>query len=156
MKRILFSLLALSLAAQDSISVPRYTVYKETVLVGAAEVITLYKAPGTGSTADIRSVYFYCSVACTVTVESGGTIASGTPITPTKGYSNWPASQMTAYSGTSISGTTVRIKYSFAAEGEKALDMDGTYLAASGESLTVRVSSITGTFRYGAKYKERN
>ncbi len=156
MRLIMLAVLALTaFAQQQNANTKTYTVFKETSLAAAAEVVTLRVPSNTNKSAFVLDANLYCSVACTVTVESNGTYASGTTITPTKGRTSWPASEMLATYGTSISSTTTRMSFTLAAGEKLPLDFRGTFLTDAADALTFRTNSITGTFSVAIRYEER-
>jgi hypothetical protein len=160
MKKLLAVLIALTLPLcgiePRSPGAPIYTVYKDTTLAGAAEVVTI-RTPSSGSnkSAYMIDVDLYCSVACEVTIEMQGTYSTGTTITPVKGQSSKSASEILATSGTSISGTTVKTKKYLAAGETCPLDLIGIFLTEPADAITFRTNSITGQFTLTARFEQK-
>jgi hypothetical protein len=144
-----------SFAQQQNVNTRVYSVFKETSLAAASEAVTIRVPSNTNKSAFILDANLYCSVACVVTVESNGTYSSGTTITPTKGRTSWPASEMLATHSTSISSTTTRASFTLAAGEKLPLDFRGTFLTDAADAITFRTNSITGTFSVLVRYEER-
>jgi hypothetical protein len=135
---------------------PLYVVFKETVLAGTAEKITI-QTPSAGA----KQVYFgtatiYCSVACDVTLTQNGTVATVTALTPTTVNISPPASAL-AFSGSDSTGGKTLDKYNIpTGGGTLVIDLSDLYLTtASGSNISLGTSAITGTARFAIRWQEK-
>lgn len=158
MKRLLsiFCLLVGTAGGQTSYD-QLFSAYKSTSLSGAAETVTVqhvasYVIGGvTYSTKPVKfvSAYLYCSVACTVTLERGGTAASSTALAIVNVNPRNPNKQSTtsqAYSSSNVGVGTIINTYTIGAGNFVSIDLSlSQMLGGVADNFTFRTSSITGT-----------
>jgi hypothetical protein len=118
-------------------------------LSGAAEVFTVQHNLTSSETDRFVSIYMYCSVACTVTLERNGINTAGTSNTIVNLNPANPlvaTTTVTATYTTTVTAVTVINVYQLAAGTSFTLDGSVFQLPAnSSDNLTLRTSSITGT-----------
>lgn len=155
MKKLLFAGLLFSSCCFGQIY---YTVRKNTVLAGTAEVVTVQQ-PATGARyVSFNSAYFDCSVACFFTLERNGTAASSTTLAVNNLNPGESAATTTAWSGSNVGTGTVIASYNCTAACSVSIDLTGTVFQqvnGTGVNLTLRSSSITGTVDIIFKYTEK-
>jgi hypothetical protein len=143
----------------DSTEVTKhYVAVKETTLSGAAEAVTIAQpATASGQVIWMDLATVYCSVACVVTVERGGTAASTTALTPTPMSAGLVAARAKAFHSSNAGSGAELGKYRIAAGGEKTISLRGVRLRNGGgatEQLTVSTDAITGVARIQIKWAE--
>lgn len=131
---------------------------KETVLAGAAEVLTVHLPSTSTRTVAFTEGWVYCSVACTFTLERDGTAPTTTPLTVKKVNANISgdtaaSNDALAFHTSNVGASTVLNTYNVPAGGTFPIDLSDKGLLP-GENLTLRTSSITGTARLTLKWKE--
>lgn len=152
MKLILFLLPSL-LLGQIS-----YVAQKTTTLSSAAEVITVQQPAASSRILDFKSAYVDCSVTCTVTLERNGSPASSTALVILNINPNESTAASTGWSASNVGTGTVLSVVSIPASGSIIFDLSGIGLLANnstGQNLSIRTSSITGTVHITVKYTER-
>lgn len=135
-----------------------FSAYKSTSLSGAAETLTIQKAVATVSrNFQFLSATMYCSVACTIELETAGTVASGTALTPTP-LRFGTAAVAEAYHTSNVGNGTTISEYVLAAGEQKSIGLNAVYWAGSSglKNLTLRTDSITGTVKLGIVWSEGN
>lgn len=152
------ALLSLSLKAQNNPYDITFSVTKATSLSTAAEVITVQHTATSTKSARFVTAYIYCSVACSVTLERGGTNATATPLTvtndnPLNGAAS--VSTCTAYSASNSTSGTVINTYNLTAGGFLSIDASIFQLSAGIlDNITFRTSAITGNVVIQAVWRE--
>jgi hypothetical protein len=132
-----------------------YTVERKTSLSASAETITVQLGSAVGV---VRSVGFvtasvYCSVACEVTLERDGTLATTTAITPQKVNPEDNVVTATAYRSSNVgSGATIG-RQILGAGALMVFDLHDVGLTA-GKNFSIKTDSITGTVVINIKWKE--
>lgn len=151
----LFALLGLAVAAWAQTSTYNYVVSQSTSLSAAAEVVTvqLNAAPTKLVTANAASVY--CSAACTFQLERDGSAASTTALTIVPVDPIAPASQCAAYHSSNVGSGTVLSQYTLGAGQMQVIDLSQKHLTGSGQNLTIRTNSITGTVQINIQWSEK-
>lgn len=152
MKRILLLLaLALPAFAQE------YAATEQVTLAGAAEAFTVQQ-PATGARqVRFRGAYVACSAACTITLERNGTAATTTSATPAQINPDLASpSKAVAFTGSNVGVGTVIANYGIAAGGFITIDLTGMRFIGNGtgQNLTLRTNSITGTVQFVIKFQE--
>ncbi len=142
-------ILAFALAASVLAEGPTFSVFREVTLVTSADALTIQQAAADAKDTLPLSATFYCSVACTVTLELNGTAATATAgtVVDLLGLSN--TSTTTAWTASNVGTGTVVSKYVLAAAATYVVDLTAIRISGSStaKNLTVRVSSISGDFK---------
>lgn len=146
MKRLLGVLVLVCASAGIALG-QNFTVYKETVLSGTAEVITIQQ-PATGArTVRPGVAYLYCSVACAITIERNGAAATSTTLAVVDPNRTGAVPNFTAWSGSNVGTGTVigRIRFSTGG-GFIPLDLSNILMIGNGTAinLTLRTDAVTG------------
>lgn len=136
-------------------------VRKNTVLAGAAEVVTVQQ-PGTTPNIGAKAVrfvsaYFDCSVACTFTLERNGAAATSTTLAPVNANPQEVPPTTVAFSASNVGVGSVIASYQCAAACQVPIDLTGVWFTASPsatQNITLRSNSITGTVNILFKYQE--
>lgn len=157
-KAVLLVLISLTLQAQSNTFDITFSTTKATTLSGTAETLTVQHAAATTRSARFISMYMYCSVACTVTVERSGTAATTTAntivnVNPSNGAA--ATTTCTAYNASNVGTGTVINVYNIAAGGYLSLD-GSTFQLPAGilDNVSMRTSSITGNVVLQAVWRE--
>lgn len=130
----------------------RYGAFRETTLESAAEAVTLQTASTAARTVFFEELEVYCSAECTVSIEQGGTAASGTAGTPIK--RNTSATAVAAvYVGSDAGTGTVIRKFVLGAGAYRTIDLRGMTWSGAGR-MTARIASMTGTVRISMTWAE--
>lgn len=158
-KRCALALALCSIAlAQNNPFDNTFSTTKSTSLSGAVETLTIQHAASITRAARFVSMYIYCSVACTVTIERNGTAATSTTNTITNvnpANSAAAVTTCTAYNTSNVGVGTVINVYNIAAGGY--LSLDATIFQLSGgiaDNISMRSSSITGNIVLQAVWRE--
>lgn len=129
--------------------VSKFTTSKTTALTAAAEVLTVQHTATVSKNAAMVSAYGYCSVACTITLERNGTVATTTANTINNvnpAIANASTSTSTAYNTSNVGTGTVLNTYQLAAGSWVSIDLSDIVLPASiADNITLRTNSISGT-----------
>ena len=136
-----------------------YTLYKETNLTAAAEVITVQQpAGGTGKRVELIDATLYSAVAADFTLERDGTAASSTTLTPTPWRSGMPVATAGGYSSSNVGTGTVLHKETLTAGGRVVLDLVGYSMfdEGAGRNYSIRTNAVTGIVRIALRFKETN
>lgn len=146
MKRLLGVLALVCVSAGIALG-QNFTVFKETSLSGAAEVITIQQ-PATGArTVRPGTAYLYCSAACAITIERNGAAATATALTVVDPNMTGALPKFTAWSGSNVGAGTVvgRIRFSTGG-GFMPLDLSNFLMIGNGTTinLTLRTDAVTG------------
>jgi hypothetical protein len=157
--RIVITLALWCLAAIASAQVQPLTfvAYKSTDLSGAAETVTIQKPSATVSkNIQFLSATMYCSVACTIELETAGTAATTTTLTPTALRAGSAVAE--AFSASNVGNGTTVSEYVLAAGETKSIGLSAVlWSATSGlRNLTLRTDTITGTAKLGFAWSESN
>jgi hypothetical protein len=132
-----------------------YTIEQKTALTASTETITvqLGSAAGVVRTVGFVTASVYCSVACEITLERDGTLATTTAITPQKVNPEDNAVTATAYKSSNVgSGTTIG-RQILGAGALMVFDLQDIGLTA-GKNFSIKTDSITGTVVINIKWKE--
>lgn len=146
-----FVLLAVGALAQGE-----YVIVRASSPSSAAEVVTVQQPATSAYKLNFVGAYFYCSVACEVTLERNGTAATATSSTPTPINSSYQAAKASGFYGSDVGTGTVIGKYTLAAGGSQVLDLAAIHITAQGttNNLTLRTSSITGDVKIMIQFRE--
>lgn len=163
MKKLgLFLLLSLTLGAQNPpVKDSSFAVYKTTSLSSAAEVITIQHRSTDNRNIIFKSVYMYCSAACTINIEGDGAAATSTSLTSSI-YNINPkvpsakVSSAQAYSSSNVGSGNVLNQIQLSAGGSISIDLSD-FLLPSGiaTNLSFRTNSITATVTIGVSWYEQ-
>lgn len=163
MKRFLLLLVATLAMAQGPVgTVSTIVVRKQTVLAGAAEVVTV-QMPSTVPTTGPRAVKFLsaafdCTVACSFTLERNGSAATTVSLTPLNANPQEPPPITVAFNTSNSAGGSVIGSYNCAAACPPVpIDLTGIWFnnaSVGTQNLTLRSNSITGTVDIMFKYQE--
>lgn len=150
LRRFVLAILSTALLqGQGNIYDLTFSTTKSTSLSTAAEILTLQHPAASTRSARLVSMYMYCSVACTVTLERGGSAAS----TVANTISNVNAANVfaltttcNAYNTSNVGTGTVINVYNIAAGGYLSLDTSNLFQLPAGilDNVTLRTNAITG------------
>lgn len=124
-----------------------YSTSKTTALSGAAEVVTV-QLPATGTnTVNFLGAWVDCTVACTLTVERNGAAATSTTLAVNNINPGQTAAAATGWSSSNVGTGTVISRIGIAAGGGVSIDLTKIRMTGNGtgQNLTIRTNSITGT-----------
>ena len=160
MRILILALAAASAFGQTTYYNRTYKALYEASLSGAASTVTVQQPASGARTVYIKSVYVYCSVACTFTLERNGTAASSTSLTPVSMSANNPTVAATAWRTSNVgAGTTISPTYRVGAGDYEflAFTLGDMVLAGTGttKNFTVRTNSITGTAEIEIVWEEQ-
>jgi hypothetical protein len=156
MKRLLFLLCLVPLLC---VAQPwSYTYSYSAALVGTPAIVTIQLPSGTGypeKTIIFKGVSVYCSVECAFTVERDGTAATATGATVGSLNRSTPAPYALAFSASNVGAGTTLSAQTVPAGGTMPLDLAWKKLTNTGENVTVRTASVTGTVKITFQWEER-
>jgi hypothetical protein len=148
---LLLALLALPLVAQER----AYVVWREATLSSSAEAVTIQQPANPTRLVRFSAVTAFCSAACTITLERGGTAATSTALTSNALSADTSAATALAFHTSNSSGATVLSKFDIAAGGSLTLDLKRLRLPTSpSANVTLRTNSLTGSVRIGFTWQE--
>jgi hypothetical protein len=153
-------LITLALCAGSSAFADEFRYEKEVSLSAAASAFHIQQPASPSKTAKFTGMSFYCSVACTVTLERNCTSAASTTddssaIAATSPDKTSSVSTMKAYHTSNASTCTTVKTYSIAAGEEKVLEVFGMRLnRTANANVGFRVTSMTGTARAYFQFDE--
>jgi hypothetical protein len=137
-----------------------FTATKTTALSAAAEIVTVQQiaASTTTKTLQFVSLQIDSTVACAITVERNGTAASSTTLTPAQLNPDvGVVATATAWSTSNAGVGTVIYRITVPANQLFVLDLSDIRIPANGgtgNNLTVRTASITGTVDINIRWRE--
>ena len=138
-------LLSLSLAGQ-SLRRNRFSTYKETTLSSAAEAVTIQQPSSSARVVYFELANIYCSVACTVELERGGTAATTTALSTVAVGNQGQSSRANAFHTSDVGNGSTVTEFDVAAGETMSVDLSGMILegADTTENVTFRTNTISG------------
>lgn len=154
MRKFLIAFVLISAAANAQVF---FTAAKQTSLTATAEVVTIQQSTTGAKTVNFSGAYFDCSVACTVTLERSGSLATSTTLAIKELNHEGATSTLTAWSSSNSSGGNVIGNYNCGGECHMSIDLSKIVFtrANTNDNLTIRSSAITGTFSVVFLWSER-
>lgn len=136
-----------------------FSTTKTTTLVSGAEILTLQKPASAQKSIRLISVYAFCTVAATVTLERSGTVAS-TAVNPivncNPNLPNVLATQAAAFNTSNVGVGTVINVFSLTTT-QPPVTLDASMFVLPGgalDNITLRSNAVTGTITLQFMWKE--
>lgn len=132
-----------------------YSYFREVTLSASTDRLTVQQPTTVIRTANFVGASIYCSVACTITMDRSGGIATSTAAIPTKVNPPAAAPTIVVFTASNGSAGTTINKYVLSAGQTLPIDLSAISLDVTNSNLSFTTSSITGDVKIFLMWREQ-